>query len=92
MSVETWTILAPVLTILTAGVSGLTWKLAKHLGCGQKHPEKKDVVFQDVCNERYKHLCETLNSHKTDADIRHKELKQDMHREFAEVKNLIRAN
>lgn len=76
--------------IVTVAIAGVYGWLLKHLSNTKKHPCKDDIVFKDVCESERKRLDDCIETVVKRSDERHKELKEDMKAEFAEVKELIR--
>ena len=81
-----------IITPFAAAFIGLFGWLGKHISNSKRHPDKTQLVYQDLCDERVRRFEDTIKEHKKDADKRHVELKADMNRGFDEVKQLIRAN
>lgn len=77
---------------IIAALVGLFGWLLKHLSNSDKHPCKRDIVYKDVCKSERKRLDDCIEGAIKRSDERHAELKADMKAEFAEVKDLIRAN
>lgn len=64
-------------TLISGAIGGCYIFVFKHLSNSERHPNKKDVVFRDVCDERQKNI-----------ETKFDNLKEDL----AEIKDLIRNN
>jgi hypothetical protein len=81
---------------LLTGVVACFLCMIRHISQRSKHPCSKDLVYDDVCEERGKaneqahtFLAEKIAAAVTHSDEQHKELKSDMKTGFTEIKTLI---
>ncbi|MCK5610275.1 hypothetical protein KAR91_50850 [Candidatus Pacearchaeota archaeon] len=80
-----------VLFGILALIVGIWGWFLKHVSCGNRHPDKSDLMYKDVCDERTHRLEGLIESHAERSAERHTELKDDVRTGFSEMKELIKA-
>lgn len=78
-------------------IIGVVKWVSAHTGNIDRHPSRKDIVFNDVCVERgksnkleHKRLEDCIEGAIERSNEQHAELKQDMNRGFDKIEDLIK--
>lgn len=67
-------------------VVGVIWKVVEHVYQADQHPNKKDIVFRDVCETKHAGTENTWKAELDAAKARIEDLKKHMEKGFDEVK------
>lgn len=74
--------------VSVAIMAAVTIAIGKHMNNSDRHPSKKDIVFNKECDLRHEGLDGKINALDEKVEI----MRTDMRDNFREVKNLIRNN
>jgi hypothetical protein len=78
---EAMVVLIPFIPVMV----GLFWAFYKHASNTGRHPDKKDIVFKDVCEPKMKGLEDCITK-----DVG--ALKELMNQRFDSLENLVKKN
>ena len=81
-----------IILALVGAIGGVYAWVAKHILNYSRHANPDEMVNKWLCNERHDNMQKLMKEHKIDSTARYDDLKGDMKKEFAEIKQLIRAN
>jgi hypothetical protein len=69
-----------------AGILGIVWKIFEHAYQGDKHPDKKDIVFRDVCETKHTGESRVWEAELKAANSRVDGLKEQVEKGFSDIK------
>lgn len=73
-------------------ITGIIGTIARHVTNSDRHPAKKDIVFEKVCKEKHDGLDDCIEGKIQRLDEKFDTFREDVKGEFAEVKALIRSH
>ena len=78
------------IAVSSAIIIGCMATIAKHIINLDKHPQRQDIVFKDVCETKHQGLTNCIEGKITALDDKFETFREDIKSDFTEVKELIR--